>query len=107
MSRMNLHNLSIKRKLTLMTMLTSGVAMVLSSASFLIYDLVSFRNMLSRDLATQAQIVAYDSAAALAFKDEVSANDTLSALKAKEDIVVAVLYRSEERRVGKECRSRW
>ena len=49
--------------------LTSTIAVVLSSASFLIYDLVSFRNLLRQDLTTQAEIVAYNSAAALAFKE--------------------------------------
>jgi len=94
---MILRNLSIKRKLTLITMLTSCIAMVLSSASFLIYDLLSFRNLLSQDLTTQAQIIAYNSAAAMAFKDEASANVTLSALTAKDDVVAAVLYSSDGR----------
>jgi signal transduction histidine kinase/CheY-like chemotaxis protein len=89
---MNLKNLSIKRKLMLITMLTSGLAVVLSSAGFLIYDLISFRNSLSQDLMTQADIIGYNSAAAMAFKDEAAATVTLSALKAKEDIVSAVLY---------------
>jgi len=89
---MNLKDLSIKRKLMLITMLTSGVAVVLSSAGFLIYDLISFRNSLSQDLMTQADIIGYNSAAAMAFKDEASATVTLSALQAKQDIVSAVLY---------------
>jgi signal transduction histidine kinase/ActR/RegA family two-component response regulator len=94
---MNLRNLSIKRKLTLIAMLTSSIALVLSSASFLIYDLVSFRKLLSQDLTTQAQIIAYNSAAALAFRDESAAKVTLSALTAKEDIVAAVLYTTDGR----------
>jgi signal transduction histidine kinase/ActR/RegA family two-component response regulator len=89
---MKLQNLSIKRKLMLITMLTSSVALLLSSASFLIYDLISFRHLLTQDLETQAQIIGYNSAAAMAFKDEPVATATLAALKAKEDIVAAVLY---------------
>src|SRR5258708_23114900 len=89
---MNLKDLSIKRKLMLITMLTSGLAVVLSSAGFLIYDLISFRNSLSQDLMTQADIIGYNSAAAMAFKDEAAATVTLSALQAKEDIVSAVFY---------------
>ena len=94
---MNLRNLSIKRKLTLMAMLTSSIAVVLSSASFLIYDLVSFRHLLSQDLETQAQIISYNSAAAMAFKDESAASVTLSALTAKDDVVAAVLYTTDGR----------
>jgi signal transduction histidine kinase/ActR/RegA family two-component response regulator len=88
-------NLSIKRKLTLITMLTSSIALILSSASFLIYDLVSFRHLLSQDLMTQAEIIGYNSAGAMEFKDEPAATATLSALTAKEDIVTAVLYKSD------------
>src|SRR2546429_9973591 len=90
---MILQNLSIKRKLTLITMLTSSLALILSSVSFLIYDLVSFRHLLTQDLMTQAEIIGYNSAGALEFKDEPAATATLSALTAKEDIATAVLYR--------------
>jgi signal transduction histidine kinase/ActR/RegA family two-component response regulator len=89
---MTLQNLSIKRKLIFMTMLTSSIALLLSSASFLIYDLISFRNLLTHDLTTQAEIIGYNSAAAMAFKDEPAATATLLALTAKNDIVAAALY---------------
>jgi signal transduction histidine kinase/CheY-like chemotaxis protein len=88
-------NLSIKRKLTLITMLTSSIALILSSVSFLVYDLVSFRHLLIKDLMTQAEISGYNSAGAMEFKDEAAATATLSALTAKEDIVNAVLYRPD------------
>ncbi len=89
---MNLKNLSIKRKMMLIAMLTSSAALVLFSVSFLVYDLISFRHFLSGDLATQAEIIGYNSAAAMAFKDNAAATVTLTALKAKEDITAAVLY---------------
>jgi len=92
---MILQNLSIKRKLTLITMLTSSIALILSSVSFLVYDLVSFRHLLTQDLMTQAEIIGYNSAGALEFKDEPAATATLAALTAKEDIVTAVLYRPD------------
>jgi signal transduction histidine kinase/DNA-binding NarL/FixJ family response regulator len=89
---MILQNLSIKRKLTLITMLTSSAALVLSALSFLIYDLVSFRHLLIQDLMTQAEIIGYNSAGAMEFKDVSAATATLSALTAKEDVVTAGLY---------------
>jgi signal transduction histidine kinase/ActR/RegA family two-component response regulator len=89
---MSLQNLSIRRKLMLITMLTSTAALVLSSVSFLIYDLISFRRQLSQDLVTQAEIIGFNSGAAMAFKDETAATATLSALTAKDDIVAAALY---------------
>ncbi len=44
---------------------------------------------------TEAQIVAYNSAAAVAFDDEAAASVQLSALTAKSDLVAAVLYRAD------------
>src|SRR5438094_7066783 len=92
---MILQNLSLKQKITLITMLTSRIALMLSSVSFLIYDLVSVRNLRSHDLMTQAEIIGYNSAGAMEFKDEPAATATLSALTAKEDIVTAVLYKPD------------
>jgi hypothetical protein len=94
---MILQNLSIKRKLTLITMLTSSAALVLSAFSFLIFDLISFRHLLIQDLKTQAEIIGYNSAGAMEFKDVPAANATLAALTAKEDIVTAVLYGRDTR----------
>jgi signal transduction histidine kinase/FixJ family two-component response regulator len=68
------------------------MALLLSSVSFLIYDLLSFRHLLTQDLTTQAQIIGYNSAAAIAFNDEHAATATLSALTAKNDVVAAGLY---------------
>jgi signal transduction histidine kinase/ActR/RegA family two-component response regulator len=44
---------------------------------------------------TQAEIIGFNSGAAMAFKDEAAATATLSALKAKDDIVAAALYSPE------------
>src|SRR5260370_4989245 len=92
---MIVQNLSMRRKLTLITMLTSRIALIVASVSFLIYDLISFRHLLSQDLMTQAEIIGYNSAGAMEFKDEPAATATLSALTAKEDIVTAVLYKPD------------
>jgi signal transduction histidine kinase/ActR/RegA family two-component response regulator len=89
----------------MVAMLTSGIAVVLSSASFFIYDLVTFKNLLHQDLMTEAKIVAYHSAAALAFHDEASANVQLSALTAKPDLVAAVLYGNDGRVFARYVRS--
>src|SRR5262245_37442394 len=103
---MNLLILSIKWKLILMTMLTSSMALFFSSASFLIYDLMSFRHLLTQDLTTQAEIIGYNSAAAIAFNDEPAASATLSALTAKNDIVGAGLYRPNGRLFARYFRGR-
>ena len=91
-SRVRLHVLSIKRKLMLITMSTSTVALLLASVGFVVYDMVAFRSQMSDDLMTQAEIVGANSMAALAFRDGPAAREILSALKAREGIVAAALY---------------
>jgi signal transduction histidine kinase len=49
-----LRNQSIKRKLTAIVVVTSGVAVVLASAAFLAYDYNSFRERMVTDLTTTA-----------------------------------------------------
>ena len=105
-SRLSLRTLSIKRKLMLITMSTSTVALLLASVGFVVFDLVAFRNQMSDDLMTQAEIVGANSMAALAFSDGPAAREILSALKARESIVAAALYApdgallADYRRVG-------
>jgi signal transduction histidine kinase/DNA-binding response OmpR family regulator len=84
--------LSIRRKLMLITMSTSTVALLLASVGFVVYDLVAFRSQMSDDLMTQAEIVGANSMAALAFRDGPAAREILAALKPREGIVAAALY---------------
>ena len=88
---------SISRKLTWMNMLVSGAALLLACAAFIGYDTVTFREMMVRNLSTQAQIIGSNSASALLFNDPQSAENTLSALKAAPDILSAVIYTPDGR----------
>jgi signal transduction histidine kinase/DNA-binding response OmpR family regulator/HAMP domain-containing protein len=89
---MTFRNLSIKRKLTLITMVTSFLALLVASIGFFLYDLAEFRARMSDDLITQAEILGTNSVGPLAFQDERAAGDILAALKAKDDTVAAAIY---------------
>ena len=89
---MTFRGLSIKRKLMLITMVTSSLALLIASVGFLLYDLASFRARMSHDLITQAEILGTTSIGPLAFQDEKAASDMLAALKAKDDTVAAAIY---------------
>ena len=89
---MTFRGLSIKRKLMLITMVTSSLALLVASVGFLLYDLTSFRARMSHDLITQAEILGTTSIGPLAFQDEKAASDILAALKAKDDTVAAAIY---------------
>src|SRR5712691_8641718 len=85
-------NLSIRRKLTLIIMLTSSVALLLACAAFVSYDLYAFRQAKVHDLTTLADIIGSNSTAALSFNDASSAREILGALSAKKHIVAACIY---------------
>ncbi len=85
-------DISIKRKLTAIIMIASTVALLLVSAGFVTYELVTFRQTMTRDLSTLAEIIGNQSTAALTYGDKDAAKEILAALSAKKHIVAAALY---------------
>lgn len=87
-----MRNSSISNRLTVMNMLVSGIALLLACAAFFAYDLLTFRAARVRGLSIQAEIVGSNSVAAIEFNDPHSAENTLSALRAAPNIVLAAIY---------------
>ena len=85
-------DLSIKRKLQVIILLTTGVALALACTGFVGYDLLTSRQVLARDLSTTAQMIGSNSTAALAFNDPNAAKDVLNALSAKPHVVSACIF---------------
>ncbi|MDB6112686.1 MAG: sensor signal transduction histidine kinase [Pedosphaera sp.] len=88
-------NASLKRKQTLIIMLTTSVALLLACAVFATYEVITFRKTMVRNLSTLAEIVGNNTAAALDFNDPKAAAETLAALKAEPNIVAACIYSEE------------
>jgi PAS domain S-box-containing protein len=88
----SLRNLSIKRKLMFLMMLTSSLALLLASSAFIAYEWFTFRKVMVRDLTTQAEIIAANSSAALLFDDPVNARETLMSLQAKSHVLSACIF---------------
>jgi len=88
-------DLSIKRKLQLIIMLTAGAALVVACGAFLAYDRLAFRSTMTTDLSILAEIVGSNSTAALSFNDPKAAEEILRGLKAKPHIVAAAIYTSD------------
>ena len=85
-------DVSIQRKLTLLTLITSSVALTLAGVAYVAYDLFTFRQAMERDLLILAQIVGSNSTAALAFDDPKAGEATLASLSAQPRIVAGCLY---------------
>jgi PAS domain S-box-containing protein len=83
---------SIKRKVMRVIMLTSIATLLITVTAFMIYDLVTFRQGMVQNLATQARIIADNSTAALAFQDENDAMNVLASLRSEPQIIAAALY---------------
>jgi signal transduction histidine kinase len=98
-------DLPIKRKLTLIAMLTSSVTLLLAGVTYVAYDLITYRQAMSRNLSILAQIVGANSTAALAFNDRRAAEEILAALGVEQQIVSACLYTKDGGLFAKYLRS--
>ena len=84
--------LSIRWKLTLITTLTSSIAVILVCACFVTYDIFSFRASMSQNLTALARVIGDNVTAALSFNDSVAATEMLGALKSQQNVTRACVY---------------
>lgn len=89
---MSYADLSIRRKLMLIILSTSGIVLLLTAVAFISYEWITFRRGLVVNVTTLARVVADNSTAALAFRSPADAREVLNALKAEKTIIAAVLY---------------
>ncbi|MFQ5708971.1 MAG: PAS domain S-box protein [bacterium] len=89
--------ISIKKKLTLIIMVISSIALLLACFAFILYDLVTFKNTMARDLNILAKVIGTNCTAALTFDSEFDARETLSALRAEGHITAACIYTGDGR----------
>lgn len=89
---MRLRDLPLDRKLLLAMLITSGVALVLAAAAFLIYEVIDYRRGAVQQVRALGGVTAANSVGALAFRDPVDASTTLSALQAEKQVLAAALY---------------
>jgi two-component system, sensor histidine kinase and response regulator len=85
-------DLSIKRKLQVIILLTAGAALALASSGFVSYDFFTSRQALARDFSALAEMIGTNSTAALTFSDPHAAKDVLNALNARPHVVSACIY---------------
>ena len=88
-----LGDLSIKRKLTLIILLTSSIALLAACVAFITYEVVSFRESVKNQLVTLAEVIGANCTAALTFQDPRSAGEALGALRAQPHILKACIYK--------------
>ncbi len=89
-----LRNFSIRQKLTLLAMSSSTLALLLVSAGFFTYELITFRKSMTDDLSATAEIIGSQSRGFLTLGGtERDVGDIWAGLSAKPHIIAACLYR--------------
>ncbi len=88
-------NASIQVKLTWAIGAVTILALIFVASALSIREYINRRQQTEQDLSSLASIVAWNSKAALAFKDFDSANESLQSLKNQPSVVSALLYDGE------------
>ena len=92
MNRKTFRDLPIRRKLIVLLMMTSGMAILLACTAFLSYDWVESKRGMVRNVDEVAQLIGKESTAALAFKDKNGAQEVLSGLVTQRGIIYGSVY---------------
>jgi PAS domain S-box-containing protein len=99
-------HMPIRRKLVVIIMVTTAVALLVAGAGIVILDSILFEGYLQRDLSALARIIGDNSTAALAFDDPRSAGETLAALRARPHLAAACIYRADGTTLTRYLRSK-
>ena len=84
--------ISLRKKLTLLMLLTAETVLLMSILVLAITGLINLRSTAKQELETLADVLAESSTAVLAFKHEEAALRTLETLQVKPDIISAFLF---------------
>ncbi len=76
-------DLPIRRKLGLLVLSSTGLALILACTGLAVYERIRFREAVVSELTTLADTLGANSAASLAFNDQKTAQEMLSALLAE------------------------
>src|SRR2546423_732348 len=88
-------DIPIRRKLLVITVLATLVALLLAGSVIVGYEVYTYRHQITRQTAVQADILAASVTASLEFNDPKAAREYLDALHADPDIVAAAIYAAD------------
>src|SRR6266404_3579657 len=97
---MSAHARPIRHTLMTVILLTCGAVMLITSAAFVAYDYVTFRQLMVRNIEILGEAIAANSTAALAFDNPDDAREVLAAFRAQPHVVAARLYLSDGRLIA-------
>ncbi|HEY1228979.1 MAG TPA: CHASE sensor domain-containing protein, partial [Ramlibacter sp.] len=89
---LNFERSSLNQKLTIISLLSTGTALMFVFVAFAVTSMLNHRHDEGMQLSSFAGVVGTNSVDALLFNDRNLAENTLAALRAKEEISAAALY---------------
>src|SRR5260370_35266488 len=87
--------LSLRQRLLLLTMFTSGIGVLIGCLGFLAYDVHVAREHKEEDLRSAANLIGTNSTAALAFDDAIGGSKLMDALRTRNRIRTEILTLSD------------
>src|SRR3977135_372191 len=90
----------IRHTLMSVILLACGAVMLITTAAFIAYEYVTFRQLMVRNVKILGEAIAANSTAALAFDNPDDAREVLAAFKAQPHVVAARLYLSDGRLIA-------
>jgi len=85
-------SMPIRGKLLSISLITMGISLGVLSVFLLVTEFLTYRDLFIERLKSQAQIMTYTSRAALMFRDEKDAGQTLAALSIDDNTLFAAIY---------------
>src|SRR4029077_14162291 len=96
---------SMRQRLLLLTIVTSGIGVLLGCIGFLAYDMHVARQEKLEILRSTGELVGMNSTAALEFGDEIAGAKLLESLSTRPDIRAGVLYMPDGSHIASYVRS--
>ncbi len=96
-----LTNIPIKRKLTLVILITSTAGLLAATLALFMYQLITFRQTFIRDIDVLSEIIAKQSGGPLSFGTPKEASELLAGLQAKSYVVSAVIEAKDGTEFGR------
>src|SRR5664279_1819827 len=93
---MRVRDFSIRFNLALLILSASVLSVLLASLGFAIYERQSYRESAVRELTALADTLGANTAASLAFNDQRTAKEMLSALATEPNVLIAGLYDNQK-----------
>ena len=87
----SVRNLPIQQKMLAMTLVICGAVLFVAVLTLFTFQVLNFRSNFQRETSTLAHVIADNSTAAMAFRDDQAASEVIGALRAQPSVLAASL----------------